>query len=77
MALYTERPLMMLPDCRSCGMGTGNYCDYCTWPYCTSCEAAIDNCPVCRLQDYLETTTDEFIADDDARFAADERARAA
>ncbi len=75
--LYTERPLMMLPDCRSCGLGTGNFCDYCTWPWCTTCEAGIEDRPFCRLQEYLATTTDEFIADDDARFAADERARAA
>ncbi len=77
MVLYTERPLMMLPDCRSCGIGTGNFCDDCTWPWCTTCEAGIETCPVCSLENYLDTTLDEFIASDDERFAANERARAA
>ncbi len=47
--LYTERPLMMLPDCRSCGLGTGNYCDRCTGPLCTACEEDTALCPECRL----------------------------
>ncbi len=74
MVLHTERPLMMLPDCRSCGMGTGNFCDRCTWPWCTTCEAGIEACPVCRLEEFLETSLTEFQDERAAVHAAEARA---
>ena len=40
----TDGPVHILPDCRSCGMGTGSFCEHCNMPLCTRCCEAFDDC---------------------------------
>ncbi len=43
----SDEPLQMLPDCRSCGHGTGNFCNGCTKALCDGCENRAGRCSEC------------------------------
>ncbi len=45
--LQKEHHVPMLPACTWCGVPTGNFCEDCNGPLCTTCEDEEDNCRVC------------------------------